>query len=573
MKNKEVARLLYEIAQLLSLTNANPFRIRAYEKASLVIGSLPEAIEDIAAEGKLKEVPGVGESLVEKIEEFLRTGKISYLEELKKRFPEGILEIMSLEGMGPKKAKALYDKLHISKLEELMKAAQEGRIRKVRGFGAKVEENILKGIAQKEKTIGKMYLPEALSLAEEVVKELSVLPYVRNISPAGSVRRFKEMIGDIDILCTTDRGKEKELIKYFTHLRMCKYVLAAGVTKASCLVTGGFHVDVRVVKPAVYGAALLYFTGSKEHNIQLRERALHQGFTVSEYGLFSLRNKIKPLVSRTEEELYHKVGLDYIPPMLREARGEIEAAEKHRLPRLVELQDIKGDIHVHSSYSEGANTISEIAEKARALGYAWVIICDHSQSLKVARGLSIEKLGKKILETKQYNEKHKDITVLCGTEVDILADGSLDYPDSVLEKLDFVLAAVHSRFKQPEAEMTGRIVKALQHPLVDALAHPTGRLLQKREPYALTMEKVFAVARDYKKILEINAYPDRLDLPDTAIRKAKEMGIMLAIGTDAHDLFHMDYMKLGVGQAQRGWVEKGQLLNCKSRQQLIRILR
>lgn len=572
MKNKEVASLLYEIAELLTLSDENVFKVRAYERASQSIESLPEAIEEIVRRDELKEIPGIGESIAEKIKEYLSTGKIGYLEELKKCFPEGLLEIMSIPGMGPKKAKLLFNKLKISTVEELAGAARKGKLRDIAGFGAKTEENILKGIVLKEKSKGRILLNEALLISDEIVSQLKTNKYIRQIVPAGSLRRAKETIGDIDILCSVEKGKEDTVIKQFTHLPQVKRILAEGETKITVLTDSDMQVDLRIIEPDIFGAALQYFTGSKEHNVALRTLARQKGYTISEYGIFKIGKKEKPIAAKTEEDIYKILKMSYIPPRMRENRGEIDTALKHRIPKLVELKDIKGDVHVHSKYSDGANSISQIGDRARELGYEWIIITDHSQSLKVARGLSVSTLKQKIEEIRWYNEKSRDLKILCGTEVDILGDGSIDYPQNILEELDFVLAAIHTGFKQSEEQMTNRIVKALQNPFVDCVAHPSGRLINKRDAYAVNLEKVLEAAKNNNKLLEIDAFPERLDLNDIYCKKAKEMGIKLGIGTDSHTIEHLKYMELGIYIAQRGWLEKKDVINTLSYDELTKYL-
>ncbi|MDI6641498.1 MAG: DNA polymerase/3'-5' exonuclease PolX [Elusimicrobiota bacterium] len=536
MKNKEVASMLYEIAELLSLTEENPFRIRAYEKAAQTVESLPKAIEDIAKEDKLQDIPGIGESVAEKIQEYLQTGSLKYLDELKKSFPEGLIEIMSIPGMGPKKAKVIYDKLKISSVEELRKSAKEGKLRNLPGFGAKTEENILKGIELKEKSKGRMLLFDALSVVRNIVNQLKKYKEVKQISPAGSLRRKKETIGDIDILCTVEKNKEKFVIDKFTRLPEVQRVLASGDTKASVITTENLQVDIRVVDSSCYGSALMYFTGSKEHNIALRELANKKGLTISEYGVFKIGDKTKALAGRTEEEIYKLLGIEFIPPELRENRGEIEPAKTNSLPQLIQEKDIKGDIHVHSKYSDGADNIKQIADACAKMNYEWVIIADHSQSLKVAKGVSIRDLRKKIDEIKEFNSRQNRVKLLCGQEVDILPDGKLDYPDEILRELDFVIAAIHTGFKQSEEQMTNRIIKSFQNKYVHAFAHPTGRLIGEREGYAVNLDKVLEEAKKCNIIIEINAFPQRLDLQDIYCKKAKELGIKLAIGTDAHSV-------------------------------------
>jgi len=573
MKNKEIAKLLYQIAELLSLTEENPFRIRAYERAAQSIESIPTPIEEIAEKDELEEVPGIGESVAEKIKEYLKTGRIKYLDDLKKKFPEGLLEIMEVPGMGPKKAKYLFDKLKISDLDSLKKAAEEGKLRNLPGFGEKTEKNILQGIELKASSKERILLFDAINIADEIVSELKKLKEVKQISPAGSLRRKKETIGDIDILCTVSEGKEKLVVERFTKLPRVKKILACGDTKGSVITEEGIQVDLRVVPQDCYGSALQYFTGSKEHNIALRELANKKGLTISEYGIFKIKDKTKPVAGKTEEEIYDLLGLQYIPPEIRENRGEIEVAKKHALPELVELKDIKGDVHVHSKYSDGANSIDEIAEEAEKLGYEWIIICDHSQSVKIAGGVQIKDLYKKIDEIHNFNSKNRKVKVLCGQEVDILSDGKLDYPEDVLKELDFVIVAIHSGFKQSEQQMTERIIKAFQNKYVHLFAHPTGRLLGKREPYSVNLEKVLEEAKKCNVFMEINAYPERLELQDFYCKKAKELGLKMAIGTDSHNINQLGFISLGVDVARRGWLEKDDLINCLSYGDLVKLLK
>ncbi len=573
MRNKEVAEQFYLIAQLLSLTDENPFKIRAYEKAAQVIESLPEPIEDLVSDfDKLSSIPGVGKSIAEKIVEYFNTGKIQRLEELKTKFPEGVLEMLKIQGLGPKRVRLLYEKLGIKDVKTLKEYAQKGALRSLPGFGEKVEQNILEGIELLSTSEQRLLLFDALKTVEEILGFLKKYKEIINIDPCGSLRRKKETIGDIDILCCVKEGKERDIIEKFTELPVVKKVLACGGTKGSILTLSNIQVDLRVVPKEVYGAALQYFTGSKQHNIRLREIANKKGFTLSEYGVFKIDKKEHPICGKTEEEVYKILGLQFIEPELREDRGEIEKAIKGELPKLVELKDIKGDTHVHSDYSDGANSIKEIADYAAKLGYEWVIICDHSQSLKVAGGVEIKDLYKKIEEIKNLNKVSK-VKILCGQEVDILSDGKLDYPDEVLKELDFVIAAIHTGFKQTEEQITERILKAIDNKYVHAISHPTGRLLNKRQPYKVNISKIIEYAAKNKVILEINAFPERLDLDDVNTKYAKDHGVLLSIGTDAHHVSQMEYMPLGVYVARRGWLEKKDVVNTLSYDQLLKLLK
>lgn len=568
MKNKEVAQLLYEIAELLSLSEENPFRIRAYEHAAQIIETLPQPIEEINKKDELRKIPGIGEGIAEKIKEYLSTGRLKYAEDLKKKIPQGVLEIMSIPGMGPKKAKTVYEKLRISNVQELEKAAREHQLATLPGFGEKTEENILKGIELQQQSSGRVLLFTALLIAKTVIEILAKLPQVKQITYAGSLRRGKETIRDLDIFCTAT--KSKPVMDTFVNLPCVKQILAHGETKSSVILEGGIQCDLRVVEPQVFGAALLYFTGSKEHNIALRVLANKKGYTINEYGLFKIGQENKPIASLTENEMYEKLGMVYIPPELRENRGEIESAMKKKIPHLVEEKDIQGDLHVHSKYSDGNASIEQIAEQVKRKGRKWVAIADHSQSLKIAGGISVKEAEKKIEEIKKYNDKNKNFRILAATEVDIRSDGYLDYEDKLLKNMDFVIAAIHTGFKETEEKITARIIAAMENRYVHMIAHPTGRLLGKREPYAINMEKVLETARKTQTAIEINAFPERLDLSDIYCKTAKEMGIMLGIGTDAHTLEQLDYLSLGVTVARRGWLEKEDLLNTLGADELLR---
>jgi len=588
MKNREVVKLLQEIGQLLELKGENPFKVRSYEKAAQNIASLTEPIEKFVSNDKLETIPGVGEGIAKKIKEYLETGKLEYFDDLKKDFPEGLLEILSVPGIGPKTAKTLYGELKIRSLAQLEEAAKEHRLRELYHLGEKTEENILRGIQLLRKGGERILLSTALFLAKPITEELKKCHDVKDLDLAGSIRRKKETIKDIDILCTAK--KSDVVMSKFVGLPQVKEILAKGETKSSVILDEGIQVDLRVIKPESYGAALMYFTGSKDHNIALRELARKKGYKINEYGLFKLGKSSSRVSIRgkgsgsaksvretrvaggTEQEVYKKLGLQYIPPEIREASGEIEVAIKNKIPRLIEEKDIRGDLHVHSRYSDGAGKLSEIAEKARGMGLEWVGICDHSQSLKVAGGLDPDRVYEKVRETRRFNQKSKDFKLLCGMEVDILSDGSLDYEDELLSELDLVIAAIHTGFKQSEKQLTERIISAMENRHVHMIAHPQGRLLGKREPYALNMEKVLRTAQKTHTFLEINAYPERLDLYDIYCRKAKEMGILTGIGTDAHTLNQIENLYLGVAVARRGWLEGKDILNTLSYNELIKTL-
>ena len=568
MRNQEVATIFRDIASILEIRGENPFRIRAYEKAALNIESLTGDIAAIAERKELEKIPGVGKDLAGKIEEILNTGTCSHLEELKKEIPAGLIEMLAVPGLGPKTAKLFYDKLKIASVDELEEMARSHKLHGLPGIKEKTEENILKGIEILRQGRERSLLGTILPLVNEIKERLKKLPEVKQISEAGSVRRKKETIRDIDILVIS--SDYQKVMEVFTTMPVAGDILAKGATKSSIRTRQGIQVDLRVVEPESFGAALCYFTGSKAHNIRIREMGVKLGLKINEYGVFRGEKKIG---GKTEKEVYQAVGLPYIPPELREDRGEIEAALAGNLPRLVELKDIRGDFHVHSSYSDGSSAFEEIAEKAKSIGLEWVGVCDHSQSLKIAGGVSIEKLKEKIREIRAFNEKGHSVKLLCGTEGDIGNDGKLDYPDDILAELDLVVAAIHTGFKQDEKTITRRIVTAMQHPLVNMIAHPTGRLFGEREPYAVNMEKVMEEAKNTGTAIEINAYPKRLDLNDIYVKAAKERGIKLGIGTDTHILDQMEYIDLGLAVARRGWLEKDDLLNTLTYEKLMKVLK
>jgi len=568
MKNQQVADIFRKVAALLEIKGENPYRVRAYERAAQVIEALTTDVEELAQTGRLSKLPGIGADLSQKIKEILRTGTLSLYEELKKEVPPVLLTFLEIPGLGPKKVKAIYEKLGITSIEELEKACKLHKIAKLPGFGYKTEQNILRGIKLFREKTGRRPLGEVLPLAEEVVRILKEETPVDKIAIAGSLRRRKETVKDIDILITS--LKPSVVMKKITELPMVKEVIAFGETKTSVRLDPGIQMDVRVVEPECWGAALAYFTGSKAHNIRVRELALERGLKINEYGVFKEGKRIAGL---TEEEVYETVGLPFIPPELREDRGEIEAGLRGELPELVEYEDVKGDGHVHSKFSDGSASLEEIAEKAEKLGLSWVAVCDHSQSLKVAGGLSVEDLFRKKARIEEINKRSKKVKLIFGAEVDILSDGTLDYPDEVLKEIEFVVAAIHTGFQQSEEQITSRIVSALKNPYVHAIAHPTGRVIGERDAYAVDLKKVFEVAKEYGKALEINAYYKRLDLNDINARAAKEKGIPLIIGTDTHFIDQLEYLPFGVAVARRAWCEKKDILNVLSYEEFTSWLR
>jgi DNA polymerase (family 10) len=556
MKNKELAQIFEKMADILEFKGDNVFKINAYRKASRALKDFLGDLQQLTKEGKLKDIPGVGSGIAKKIEEYLKTGKITKYEEAKQGISDELLNMLNIPGMGPKTLSLIHKRLKISNLQELEEALHDGKLRDLPGMGEKKEENILRGIKLLQMSQKRMTLGEVLPLVDEIINALKKKGTISKIQTAGSLRRMRETIGDIDILAT---GKDnKKIINDFIHLPLVTDILAAGETKASVIVAVGTQVDLRVVPEESYGAALQYFTGSKAHNVRIREMARSMGLKVNEYGIFKGDKKIG---GAKEKDIYDVLNLPMMPPEMREDRGEIEAALKGKLPYLVELGDIKGDLHVHSMWSDGSATIEELALKAKDMGYEYIVIADHSQSLKIGSGLTEDELAEKIEEIKEINKKLSGITVLSSAEVDIKADCTLDYSDELLKDLDVVIVAIHSGFKQTEEAMTQRILKALGNPYVHILAHPTGALIGAREPYSVDLEKVMKKAADKKVALEINAYYERLDLNDTACRRAKELGAKLAIGTDSHHLDQLWMMKLGVAVARRGWLEPDDVLN------------
>ena len=566
MRNQEIASIFYEIADLLEIKGELPFKVRAYRRAAQRIETLDGDIEDIYSEGKLREIPGIGEALAKKIGEIIETGRLEYLERLKREVPEGVVRLMSIPGLGPRKTAVLYKKLGIKNIEELKKAAEQGKLRDLDGFGEVTERNILRGIEMLERSRGRVLLSMAFEDGSHLVDYLKGNRDVLNISIAGSLRRMKETIGDIDILVSS--LKPEGIMDFFVKYQDVYQILVKGSTKTSVILRDGLQVDLRVVKPESFGAALQYFTGSKEHNIQIRNLAIKKGFKVNEYGVFE-KDTEKYVAGKHEEEVYKAIGLQYIEPELRENRGEIELAQNDKLPRLIGYNEIKGDFHIHSNWSDGSASVEEIARFGEKLGYEFVGIADHSASLKVAYGLSEEKVMKKIKEIRRV-QKRFDIRILVGTECDIKPDGTMDYRDSVLKEFDFVYAAIHTRFKMSQREMTERIVKALENEYVNFLAHPTGRLIGRRDAYEVDVEKIIDAAKENNVFLEINAFPDRLDLNDVHAKMAKEKGVRMVIGTDAHSLDHLRFMRYGIAVARRGWLEKKDVLNTCSLKEIER---
>ncbi len=569
MKNDLVVNLFRAMADFLEIKGENPFRIRAYRKAADNIAAMENDIAVRVREGSLENIPGIGMDLASKVGEILSTGTFAEYEKIKESVPQGVLELMQVPSIGPKKAKLFFDTLKIASLEGLRRAARDGRLLKLPGIRQKTADNILKGIELLEKGREAMDLLTANAAAVSFISALREHREVQEISAAGSLRRMKDAVRDVDILIAS---KEPKLIAdVFVGLAPVKRVLAHGATKCAVVTKEGVQVDARIVPEEEFGAALLYFTGSKSHNIRLRQLAIKKGWKINEYGIFD--KKGRRLASATEKEMYRKLGLPFIAPELREDTGEVEAAIEGKLPRLVELSDIRGDFHAHTNYSDGKNTVHEMAKKARSLGYEYLCLTDHSISLKVAHGLDEARLKQKRREIDRVNRSLKGFRLLFGSEVEIDAEGSLDYPDRVLSHFDIVIAAIHSGFKQSQRQLTRRIVRACADKRVHIVAHPTGRLWPARGPYEIDLDEVFRAARDTRTALEINAHPYRMDLSDINARHAAEKGVRLAVGTDSHDISHLDYMAYGIGLCRRAWLAKDDVLNTLSLEALLKVLK
>lgn len=557
MQNRAIAAMFTDIADMLEIKEDSPFRITAYRRAARALEEIGEDIAAVAGRGELLKIPGIGKGTAEKIQEFLATGTCQYYEEIRATLPPGITTLMSVPEVGPKTALLLHQKLGITTVDQLEQACRDGLVRKLPRLGAKTEANILKGIALIRRTKERQPIGRVLPLAQEILDALRALKDVRELAVAGSLRRMKETIGDIDLVATS--GRPERVMETFITLPRVKQVLAKGPTRSSVVLDSGVQADVRVVEPESFGAALQYFTGSKDHNVKVRERAVRHGLKMNEYGVFRVKGG-RRLAGRTEEEVYEAVGLPYIPPEVREDQGEVELAERGTLPQFVALEDIRGDLQMHTRWSDGSDNVEAMARAAKALGYEYVAITDHSQSLKFVGGVPVDELRANAKTCKKVSDK-VGLAVLIGTECDILPSGALDYPDDVLRDLDVVVASVHSRFRMGRAEMTARIIKAMQNPHVDILGHPTGRLLGQREAYEVDMEELVEAARKTRTALEINASPERLDLNDAHARLAREAGVTLVISTDAHSRYELRFMAYGIGVARRAWAEPRDVLN------------
>jgi DNA polymerase (family X) len=570
MKNSEVARILRNISILLDMDDV-PFKPRAYEKAALTIDALEDDVDETYQKGglkALKQIPGVGESIAEKIEELVKTGKLAYYEELRKKAPVDLESLSRIEGLGPKKIKVLWQKLGIKNADDLEKAAMTHKISGLPGFKQKTEENILKGIEFAKKSQGRYILGFTLPLIREIENRLETCPEVKKAMAAGSVRRMRETIGDVDFLVVSDNPDE--VAEFFVSMPEVVQVIEKGKTKSAVKLETGLNADVRIIPEESFGAALQYFTGNKAHNIALRRIAIDKGWKLNEYGLFD--NELQ-IAGRTEEEVYKKLGLKWIPPELRENTGEIEAARKDELPNLIDYNDLKGDLQVHSNWTDGQNSIEEMAKQAKKNGLEYIVISDHTKYLAMTGGLDEKGLLKQRKEIDQVNRNIEGFTILQGAEINILRSGDLDISDAALKKLDVVSVGVHSHFNMNKEEMTKRVLEALENPNVDILVHPTTREIQKREPIPLDLDMVIEAAKQNKTILDVDSYPDRLDLKDEHIKKAIQFGVKLGISSDSHSTVHFHYLELGIAQARRGWATANDVVNTRKLEEFRELLK
>jgi DNA polymerase (family 10) len=563
--NKAIANVFYETADLMEINGDDSFRIRSYRRAAEVIEGLPQQVSGLIDEPKkLLEIPGIGKGMAANIQELCRSGKLGPHQDLLVKYRPSMLELLKIQGLGPKTIALLWSAFQVSDLASVEKLAREGKLRELPRLSEKSEQKILKAIEDYRRISGRFLLDEADRTAQKLTEHLRHIKGIEKITPAGSLRRGRETVGDLDVLitgpCCVDDEQRAGLIEEILRFPGIVEVLAKGDNKVSFKLRSGMQVDVRTLPPESYGAAMQYFTGSKNHNVSLRQRALKMGFTLSEYGLFRLDNN-KRVAGATEDEIYGKLKLDCIPPELRENCGEIEAAEKHELPHLISVQDLRGEVHMHTVETDGKCTIDEMAAAAKERGYKYIAITDHSKNLAFANGLDDKRAVQHIARIHAANEQTDGITIMAGIEVDILADGELDLSDSVLEQMDVVVASVHSAFNQEAQQMTDRLLRALSNKNVSILGHPTGRLLLRRDAYPFDMDAVLKTALKNKVAMELNAYPDRLDLNDVHLRMARERGVKIVINTDAHHTSHFEKIKYGILQARRAWLTPKDVLN------------
>jgi len=558
-KNLEIANIFSRIADTLQILDENRFKIRAYINASRNLAELSENIVKIAERGELSVIPGVGKDLALKIEEYLSTDKIAYYEKIQEQVPPALIDLLRIQSLGPKTLSLLYKEFGVKNLADLENTLKNEELQNIKGMGKKKIEDIEKGIELLKRGQERLNIGIALPIAHSIIKLIEDLPGTSKTTYAGSLRRMKETIGDIDILTIAKDGRK--VVEKFVNFPFVTEVLASGDTKGSVIIEKGLQVDLRVVGEDSYGAALQYFSGSQAHNVKLRTIAVRKGLSINEYGIYRGNEK---LAGATEESIYETLGLPSFEPELREDRGEFEAAVGNNLPDLIKYGDIKGDIHTHSNWSDGKSSIEQMAEAAKKMGYEYIAITDHSPASRIANGLDIKRLNQKRKEIEKIREKVSGIKILIGSEVDILSDGSLDYPDDVLKELDVVVASVHSGFKMNRDTMTNRITSALRNPYVHILGHPTGRLINQRDPYNVDLEEVFKTAKEFGKAVEINSSYMRLDLNDINCRRAKDLGIKITINTDAHHTDQLNFISYGIGTARRGWIEKKDVINTMS---------
>ena len=577
MDNKAIANVFYETADLMEINGDDSFRIRSYRRAAEALEGLPEQVSTLICEPKrLLEIPGIGKGMAANIQDLCRSGKLGIHQELLQKYRPSMLELLKIQGLGPKTIALLWSAFQVSDVAGVEKLAREGKLRELPRLSEKSEQKILKAIENYRRITGRFLLDEADRTAEKLTEHLKHIRGIEKITPAGSLRRGRETVGDLDMLitgpCCVDDRQRAGLIEEILRFPGIQEVLAKGDNKVSFKLRSGMQVDVRTLPPESYGAAMQYFTGSKNHNVTLRQRALKMGYTLSEYGLFRLDNNQR-VAGATEEEIYGKLKLDWIPPELRESCGEIEAAAEHKLPDLITLPDIRGEVHMHTVETDGKCTIDEMAGAAKERGYKYIAITDHSKNLAFANGLDDKRALEHIARIRAANDQIPGITVMAGVEVDILADGELDLSDDVLEQMDVVVASVHSAFNQEAQQMTDRLLRALSNKNVSILGHPTGRLLLRRDAYAFDMDAVLKAARENKVAMELNAYPDRLDLNDMHLRMARERGVKIVINTDAHHTSHFEKIKYGILQARRAWLTPSDVLNTLPEKQFRRAMK
>jgi len=565
MDNKSIAGILYETAELLEVDGGDSFRIRSYRNAAEAIEALPQQISELIDEPKqVLAIPGIGKGMLNNLQEMFREGRLSLHADLLKKYRPSMLQLLRVQGLGPKTIALIWSAYQVCDLEGVEQLAREGKIRILPRMGEKHEQKLLKAIEDYRRIAGRFLLDTAEDHAQKIVEHLRDYPGVEKATPAGSLRRGRETVGDLDILVTgpacCDDAERQKLIEHIIKLPGFMEIIARGENKVSFRMRGGMQVDVRFLPPESFGAAMQYFTGSKGHNVSLRQRALKLGYTLNEYSLARLDDQ-QVVASKTEEEIYSALKLDYIPPEMRENCGEIDLAEKHALPELVTQQDLQGDVHMHTVETDGRNTIEEMAQAARERGYKYMAITDHSKNLAFANGLDDRRAVDHISRIRAADKGTNGIRIFAGIEVDILADGSLDLSDSVLEQMDLVIASVHSHFNQSAEEMTARLLKAIENPNVSIIGHPTGRLLLRRDAYGFDMDAVLQAAARNKVVMEHNAYPDRLDLCDRHLRQAKQHGVKVVINTDSHHTSHMEKIRFGVLQARRAWLTRDDVLN------------